>query len=56
MTDPDTFVATASFSGAPEIDRDPDVIVGATAVIEATAFGHGVEMRAHEDRFAVARE
>jgi S-formylglutathione hydrolase FrmB len=36
---PDTFVATASFSGAPEIDRDPEVIVGATAVIEATAFG-----------------
>src|SRR5207244_1949557 len=34
---PDTFVAAASFSGAPEIDRDPDVIVGATAVIEATA-------------------
>jgi len=36
---PDTFVAAASFSGAPEIDRDPDVIVGATAVIEATAYG-----------------
>ena len=34
---PDMFVATASFSGAPEIDRDPDVIAGATAVIEATA-------------------
>jgi S-formylglutathione hydrolase FrmB len=36
---PDTFVAAASFSGAPEIDRDPDVIAGSTAVIEATAFG-----------------
>jgi S-formylglutathione hydrolase FrmB len=36
---PETFVAAASFSGAPEIDRDPDVIVGSTAVIEATAFG-----------------
>jgi S-formylglutathione hydrolase FrmB len=36
---PDTFVAAASFSGAPEIDRDPDVIIGATAVIEATAVG-----------------
>jgi len=36
---PDTFVAAASFSGAPEIDRDPDVIIGATAVIEATALG-----------------
>ena len=36
---PDTFVAVASFSGAPEIDRDPDVIMGSTAVIEATAFG-----------------
>jgi S-formylglutathione hydrolase FrmB len=44
---PDTFVATASFSGAPEIDRDPDVIVGATGVIEATAFGlDGVEPEA----------
>src|SRR5438067_10948106 len=36
---PDTFVAAASFSGAPEIDRDRDVLVGATAVIEATAYG-----------------
>jgi S-formylglutathione hydrolase FrmB len=34
---PDMFVAAASFSGAPEIDRDADVIVGATGVIEATA-------------------
>lgn len=25
---PDLFAATASFSGAPEIDRDPDMIVG----------------------------
>ncbi|MDQ1706468.1 MAG: hypothetical protein QOF18_2834 [Frankiaceae bacterium] len=36
---PDLFAAMASFSGAPEIDRDPDVIVGATAVIEAIAVG-----------------
>ena len=36
---PDLFAAAASFSGAPEIDRDPDIIVGATAVIEATAYG-----------------
>jgi hypothetical protein len=44
---PDTFVAAASFSGAPEIDRDPDVIVGSTAVIEATAFGlNGVQPEA----------
>jgi hypothetical protein len=28
-----------SFSGAPDIDRDPDVIVGATGVIEAIAVG-----------------
>src|SRR3982750_4888951 len=27
---PDMFAAMASFSGAPEIDRDPDVMVGAT--------------------------
>jgi hypothetical protein len=41
---PDLFVAAASFSGAPEIDRDPDVITGATAVIDATAvFLDGVE-------------
>ena len=36
---PDTFVAAASFSGAPEIDRDPEIIVGATLVIEGTAMG-----------------
>jgi S-formylglutathione hydrolase FrmB len=36
---PDMFTVMASFSGAPEIDRDPDVIVGATAVIEAIAVG-----------------
>jgi S-formylglutathione hydrolase FrmB len=36
---PDLFTVMASFSGAPEIDRDPDVIVGATGVIEAIAVG-----------------
>src|SRR3954447_25415439 len=36
---PDLFAILGSFSGAPEIDRDPDVIVGATAVIEAIAVG-----------------
>src|SRR3954463_15759729 len=36
---PDLFTVMASFSGAPEIDRDPDVIVGATAVVEAIAVG-----------------
>src|SRR3954454_11755418 len=36
---PDMFAAMASFSGAPEIDRDPEVIAGATAVIEAIAVG-----------------
>ena len=36
---PDMFAAMASFSGAPEIDRDPEVIVGATGVIEAIAVG-----------------
>lgn len=36
---PDTFLTAASFSGAPEIDRDPDVTAGATAVIESTAYG-----------------
>ncbi|MDQ1696518.1 MAG: hypothetical protein QOJ03_1871 [Frankiaceae bacterium] len=44
---PDMFAATAAFSGAPEIDRDPQVIVGSTAVIEATAVGlDGVEPEA----------
>ena len=36
---PDTFVAAGSFSGAPEIDHNPAVTVGATAVVEATAYG-----------------
>src|SRR3954469_23155853 len=36
---PDLFTVMASFSGAPEIDRDPDVIIGATGVIEAIAVG-----------------
>jgi S-formylglutathione hydrolase FrmB len=36
---PDLFSIMGSFSGAPEIDRDPDVIVGATGVIEAIAVG-----------------
>ena len=36
---PDMFTVMASFSGAPEIDRDPDVILGATGVIEAIAVG-----------------
>jgi len=41
---PDLFSSVASFSGAPEISRDPDVTVGATGVIYATAYGlDGVE-------------
>src|SRR5437870_4717967 len=36
---PDTFVSVASFSGAPDIDYNPLVAAGATAVIEATAVG-----------------
>jgi S-formylglutathione hydrolase FrmB len=36
---PDMFSSVASFSGAPEIARDPDVAVGAAAVIYATAYG-----------------
>jgi S-formylglutathione hydrolase FrmB len=36
---PDLFSSVASFSGAPEIARDPDVAVGAAAVIYATAYG-----------------
>lgn len=44
---PDLFCSLGSFSGAPEIARDPDVAVGATAVIEATAYGlDGVEPEA----------
>jgi S-formylglutathione hydrolase FrmB len=41
---PDLFVSAASFSGAPDIDYNPAVAAGATAVIEATAVGlDGVE-------------
>jgi S-formylglutathione hydrolase FrmB len=41
---PDMFCSVASFSGAPEISRDPDVTVGATGIIYATAYGlDGVE-------------
>jgi S-formylglutathione hydrolase FrmB len=36
---PDLFTEMGSFSGAPEIDRDPDVRVGAAAVIDATMSG-----------------
>lgn len=37
--DPDLFTMMGSFSGAPEIDRDLDVRVGAAAVIDATMVG-----------------
>src|SRR5207237_2147109 len=41
---PDMFVSAASFSGAPDIDYNPFVAAGATAVIQATAVGlDGVE-------------
>jgi S-formylglutathione hydrolase FrmB len=41
---PDTFASVASFSGAPDIDYNPLVAAGATAIIEATAVGlDGVE-------------
>lgn len=41
---PDLFVSAASFSGAPDIDNDPAVAAGASAVIGATAAGlDGVE-------------
>lgn len=41
---PDLFVSAAAFSGAPDIDHNPAVAAGATAVIEATAVGlDGVE-------------
>jgi S-formylglutathione hydrolase FrmB len=41
---PDTFISAASFSGAPDIDYNPLVAAGATAVIQATAVGlDGVE-------------
>ena len=36
---PDRFVSAASFSGAPDIDYNPTIAAGATAVIEATAVG-----------------
>jgi len=36
---PDLFASMASFSGAPEIARDPDVFPGAIAVIEAIEVG-----------------
>jgi len=36
---PDSFVSAGSFSGAPDIDYNPVVAAGATAVIQATAVG-----------------
>lgn len=36
---PELFVSVASFSGAPDIDYNPVVAVGATLVIQATAVG-----------------
>lgn len=36
---PDLFCSMATFSGAPEIERDPDVFPGAIAVIEAIEVG-----------------
>jgi hypothetical protein len=44
---PDLFTQVGSFSGAPEIDRDPEARVGAAAVIDATMMGlNGVEPNA----------
>lgn len=44
---PDMFLSVGSFSGAPDIDYDPVVAAGATAVVEGTAFGlDGVEPEA----------
>ena len=44
---PDLFASVASFSGAPDIDYNPATAAGATAIIEATAFGlDGVEPEA----------
>ena len=44
---PDTFLSVASFSGAPDIDYNPLVAVGATGIIQATAyFLDGVEQDA----------
>lgn len=41
---PDLFASVGSFSGAPEIDRDPETAAGATAVISATNVGlNGVQ-------------
>ncbi|HEY2430755.1 MAG TPA: alpha/beta hydrolase family protein, partial [Acidimicrobiales bacterium] len=41
---PDLFASAASFSGAPDIDFDPIVAAGASAIIDATAVGlDGVE-------------
>ena len=41
---PDVFASAASFSGAPDIDNNPAVAAGASAVIDATATGlDGVE-------------
>ena len=36
---PDMFASMASFSGAPEIERDPEVFAGAVGVIEAIEVG-----------------
>jgi len=35
---PDTFISVGSFSGAPDIDYNPLVAMGATGIIQATAF------------------
>jgi len=35
---PDTFISVGSFSGAPDIDYNPVVALGATGIIQATAF------------------
>ncbi len=41
---PDLFASAASFSGAPDIDRDPEAAAGANAVIAATNVGlNGVQ-------------
>jgi len=41
---PDMFISAGSFSGAPDIDYNPLVAIGATGVIQATAVGlDGVE-------------
>lgn len=44
---PDLFASVGSFSGAPDIDYNPVVATGATAVVEGTAFGlDGVDPQA----------